>query len=91
MVKPDNRIGIFSNIWGQASQRKMFCLDKKCVILKLLKVKLVFKDHPREQQNVVLTHRWSLYAGSVILNVLHLWGPVKCGLYNQVVFIYRWH
>ncbi len=52
-------------------------------------VKRVFKDHPRDQQNVVLIHRWFLYAGSMTWKV-YAWGPVKCGLYKQVVFIYRW-
>ncbi len=32
---------------------------------------------------------WSLYAGSITWK-LYLWGLVKCGLYNEVVFIYRW-
>ncbi len=45
----------------------------------------VYKDHPRDQQNVVLIHRWSLYAGSITWEV-YPWGPVKCGLYKQVVF-----
>ena len=49
----------------------------------------ICKDHPRDQQNVVLIHRWSLYAGPIILKV-YLWGPVKRGLYKQVVLIYRW-
>ncbi len=52
-------------------------------------VKPVYKDHPRDQQNVVLIHRWSLYADSIAWKV-YPWGPVKCGLYKQVVFIYRW-
>ena len=52
-------------------------------------VKLVYKDHPRDQQSVVLIHMWSLYAGSTVQKV-YTWGPVKCGLYKQVVFIYRW-
>ncbi len=52
-------------------------------------MKLVYKDHPRVQQNEVLIHRWSLYAGSITQKV-YPWGPVKCGLYKQVVLIYRW-
>ncbi len=32
-------------------------------------VKLVYKDHPMDQQNVVLIHRWSLYAGSIMRKV----------------------
>ncbi len=51
-------------------------------------MKLLCKDHPRDQQNVVLIHRWSIYAGSVTFK-LYPWGPVKCGLYKQVIFIYR--
>ncbi len=47
------------------------------------------KYQPRDQQNVVLIHRWSLYAGSIAWKI-YTWGPVKCGLYKQVVFIYRW-
>ncbi len=41
-----------------------------------------------DQQNVVLIHRWSLYTGSIRWKA-YLWGPVKCGLYRQVVLIYR--
>ncbi len=52
-------------------------------------MKLVYKDHPRDQQNAVLIHRWSLYTGSITWEVYPCW-PVKCGLYKQVVFIYRW-
>ena len=52
-------------------------------------MKLVHADHPKGQQNVVLTHRWSLYTGSITWKV-YPWEPVKCGLYKQVVFIYRW-
>ncbi len=33
--------------------------------------------------------RWSLYAGSITWKV-YPWRPAKCGLYKQVVFIYRW-
>ena len=42
-----------------------------------------YKEHPRRQ------HRWSVYAGSITWTVYHC-GPVKCGLYKQVVFIYKW-
>ncbi len=35
------------------------------IIHAICTVKLVYKHHPREQQNVVLIHRWSLYAGSI--------------------------
>ncbi len=52
-------------------------------------VKFVYKDHPRDQQNVVLIHRWALYAGSIAWKIYPR-GPAKCGLYKQVVFIYRW-
>ncbi len=48
-------------------------------------VKPIYKDHPRGQHSVVLIHRWSLYVGSIQWKVYH-WGPVKCGLYIQVVF-----
>ncbi len=49
-------------------------------------VKLVYKDRLRDQQNVVLIHRWSLYVGSITWKI-YPWGPVQCGLYKQVVFI----
>ncbi len=52
-------------------------------------LKLVYKDHPRDQQYVVLIHGWSLYASWIIWKV-YTWGPVKCGFYKQVVFKYRW-
>ncbi len=45
-------------------------------------------DHPRDQENVVLIHRCFLYAGSITWKV-YLWWAVECGLYKQVVFIYR--
>ena len=45
--------------------------------------------HSRGQQNVVLIQRWSLYAGTIVWKV-YSWGPVKCVLYKQGVFIYRW-
>ncbi len=48
-------------------------------------VKLVYKDHPRNQQNAFL-HRWSLYAGLIRRKVIIL-GLVKGGLYKQMVFI----
>ncbi len=51
-------------------------------------VKPVYKDHSRDQQNVVLIHRCSLYAGSIAWQI-YTCVPVKCGLYKQVVFIYR--
>ncbi len=37
---------------------------------------------------MVLIHRWSLYVGSITWKVYPL-GPVKCGLYKHVVFMYR--
>ncbi len=46
-------------------------------------VKIVYKDHPRDQQNVVLIHRWSLYAGSIAWKVYTLIS-VECDLYKQV-------
>ncbi len=42
-------------------------------------VKLVYKDHPRDPQNVVFIHRLSLYVGSETWKV-YLCGPVKCDL-----------
>ena len=49
-------------------------------------MKVVYKDLPRYQHNVVLIHiRWSLYVGSITCTVYH-WGHAKCGLYKQVVF-----
>ncbi len=47
-------------------------------------MELMAKDHPRDQHNVVLTHRWSLDTGSITWKI-YLWGPIKCGLYMQVV------
>ena len=47
--------------------------------------KLVYKDHPRDQQSMVLIHRWSCYASAITWKV-YPWGPGKCGLYRQVVF-----
>ncbi len=52
-------------------------------------VKVAHKDHPREQHNVVLIHRWSLYADLTTWKVYH-YGLIKYVLYKQVVFIYRW-
>ena len=45
-------------------------------------VKPAYKDHTKDQETVVLIHRWSLYAGSITGEVYH-WEPVKCGLYKQ--------
>ncbi len=59
------------------------------VVPNICTVKLVCKDHTRDQPNVVLIHRWSLYA-SLTKRKVYLWRPMKCGLYKQVVFIYRW-
>ncbi len=39
----------------------------------------VYKDHPRDQQNMVLIQRWSLYAASIAWKGF-IWGPVKYGL-----------
>ncbi len=33
---------------------------------------------------MVVIHRWSLYAAAIAWEV-YTWGPVKCGLYKQVV------
>ncbi len=51
-------------------------------------VEFVYKDHPRDQQNVI-KHRWSEYTGSIAWK-LYTWELVKCGLYKHVVFVYRW-
>ena len=51
-------------------------------------VNLVYKDHPRDQQYMVLIYRWPLYAGSITWKG-YPWGPVQWGLYKQVVFMYR--
>ncbi len=53
-------------------------------------VTLVYKDHHRDPQNMVVIHRWSLYAGTVTWEVYPPGLAVKCGLYKQVVVIYRW-
>ncbi len=45
-------------------------------------VKLLYKDHPRYQQNVGLIHRWSLCKFNNMENIPCR--PVKCGLYIQV-------
>ncbi len=47
-------------------------------------VKLVYKDHARDQQNTFLIHRLYLYAGWIPWTV-YLWGLVKYGVYLQVV------
>ena len=40
---------------------------------------------------MVLIHRWSLYVGLITWKIYrYTWGPVKCCIYQQVVFIYRW-
>ncbi len=54
-------------------------------------VKLLYKDHPKGQYNVVLIHRWSLYGGSITAWKVYPCGPVNVvfyagGLYIQVVF-----
>ncbi len=48
-------------------------------------VKLIYKDHPIDQQNVFFIHKWSLYTGSITWKV-YPWGSVKCGRCKQVVF-----
>ena len=50
---------------------------------------LYIKITLRDQQNVVLIHKWSLYADSIAWKV-YTWGSVQCGLYKAGVFIYRW-
>ncbi len=51
-------------------------------------VKLMYKDYPKDQQNVALIHRWSLYTGAIPWTV-YPWVLVKCGLYKQLVFLQR--
>ena len=46
-------------------------------------VKLVYKDHPREQQNVVPIHSWSSHAGSITQKAY-------AGQFTNVFFINRW-
>ncbi len=46
-------------------------------------VKLVYKDQHTDEENVVLIHRWSLYAGSIAWKI-YTQGPAN------VVFISRW-
>ncbi len=55
-------------------QGPLYCASNH---IALITVKLVYKDHPRDQQNVVLIQRWSL--GSKTWKV-YPWGPIKCGL-----------
>ncbi len=42
-----------------------------------------------DQQNMVLIHKRSLYAGSMQWGA-YPWETVKCDLYKQVVLIYKW-
>ncbi len=57
--------------------------------LHLNTAKLVYKDYPRDQQNMVRIHRWSLYASSITWKI-YSWRPVECGLDRRMVFIYKW-
>ncbi len=52
------------------------------VLLYIYTVNL-YKDHPRDKPNVVLAHRWFLYAGSIARKV-YPWEP------SNVVVINRW-
>ncbi len=59
--------------WSQMSSLKfafVFMYQNYTYTLTILKstytVKLVYKDHPRDQQNVVLIHRWSLYTSFTV-------------------------
>ena len=45
-------------------------------------MKPLYKDHLRDQQNIVLIHRWSLYAASIKWQV-YIWVLVTCGFYKQ--------
>ena len=54
----------------------------------MITVKLVYNDPPRDQHTVRI-YRWSLYAGSIKWK-LYQWAPaLECGLYKQMVLIYR--
>ncbi len=79
---------------GKALAKVQCTLYMYCSIRnKVYTVKLIYKGHPRESgptkydpdTQVVFIHVRIL--GS--MESIHL-GPVKCGLYKQVVFIYRW-
>ncbi len=50
-------------------QEQVDCMHYGILIKIANTVKFVYKDHPREQQNVVFIHRWSLYAGSIAWKV----------------------
>ncbi len=58
-------------------------------IMHMCTVEFVYKDQPSDQQNLVLIHHWSLYAGWVTWKV-YPWRPVKCSFCKHLVFIYRW-
>ncbi len=45
----------------------------------------LYKDHPRDQQNVVLVVFIERFNNMKNIPL----GSVKCGLYKQVVFLYR--
>ena len=54
-----------------------------CTIELKYTVKPVYKEHPKETENVVLIDRFiNMYIASK--------GVMKSGLYKHVVFIYRW-
>ncbi len=62
---------------------------RKCILItNTCTVKLVYKDHHTDEENVVLIHRWSLYAGSIAWKIymedIYTRGPAN------VVFISRW-
>ena len=53
-------------------------------------VKLVQKDHPLDQQNVVVIHKWSLCRFNSMESIrLRTWAS-KMWFYKQMVFICRW-
>ncbi len=57
----------------------------KFIIYNMELIQWNYKDHPRDQQcMLILIHRWSLYTSSITWKGYH-WGPVQCGLYKQVV------
>ncbi len=60
---------------------KTQCVERQLFLsLNMLNEKM---DHRMNQGNVVFIHRFN--------NMESIpWGPIQCGLYKQVVFIYRW-
>ncbi len=69
---------------------RMFCKKKSFYLNEnVYTVKPVYKDHPREPKIVVFVDWWSLFRGSL---VLELWKTALqiIGRCRQVVIIRRW-